>query len=195
MNILDKKEPLKISLPLFIEIMILLVAIVYGIFSYMQNAKLEAEIANLRQEITQSQAAKNELQERLNNISSIASASGNESNKDENNIDDLTAYKGVWQYFETMPDTPEYELVINKIDGDKVNFDIFVYRIGEYTNINAKLSGNVASFKYSEDGRKMEGTITLENNTVIFKLTDSTEDDYIHRNVVFTKKAEKSVLK
>ena len=39
-----KNEPIKISLPMFITIIVLLVAIVYGLYMYIQNEKLEREI-------------------------------------------------------------------------------------------------------------------------------------------------------
>ncbi|MBR3249275.1 MAG: hypothetical protein IKF83_01080 [Clostridia bacterium] len=76
---MEKKEPIKISLPLFITIIVLLVAIISGIYVYMQNQKLDEEIAGLKEQISKTQTEKNELQERLNKISDVTS---NVDNKD-----------------------------------------------------------------------------------------------------------------
>ena len=80
-EIMEKKEPVKISLPLFITIIVLLVACVAGIFMFMQNQKLDKEIDSLKEQISKTQTEKNELQERLNDISKVAS------NTDDNEKD------------------------------------------------------------------------------------------------------------
>lgn len=77
---MEKKEPVKISLPLFITIIVLLVACVSSIFMFMQNQKLDKEIAGLKEQISKTQTEKNELQEKLNKVSEIA----NESNTIDN---------------------------------------------------------------------------------------------------------------
>ena len=77
---MEKKEPIKISLPLFITIIVLLVAVISGIYVFMQNQKLDKEINNLKEEMKQSQSAKNEIQETLNN-----NTSKNESQETLNN--------------------------------------------------------------------------------------------------------------
>ena len=64
----EKKEPIKVSLPVFIAVIIILVAIVFGVFMFMQNKKLEGEITRLREEISNAQTTKNELQNKLNTI-------------------------------------------------------------------------------------------------------------------------------
>lgn len=84
---MEKKEPIKVSLPVFIAIIILLVAIVYGIFMYSQKMQSDKEIANLKDRMSQSQEAvnkvnaeKNELQEKLNSIEEITSTDNNKQN-------------------------------------------------------------------------------------------------------------------
>lgn len=81
---MNKKEPIKISLPVFIAIIVLLVAIISGIYVYMQNQKLDKEIANLKEQVSKSQTEKNELQDKLNSIANIANTT-NANDSTENN--------------------------------------------------------------------------------------------------------------
>ena len=76
---MEKKEPIKISLPMFITVIVLLIAIISGIYVFMQNQKLDKEITGLKEQISKTQTEKNELQERLNKISDVTS---NVDNKD-----------------------------------------------------------------------------------------------------------------
>lgn len=71
---MEKKEPIKISLPIFISILVLLVAIAFGCYMFIQNQNLEKQIANLKDEINKSQTTKNELQEKLNKVSNAISS-------------------------------------------------------------------------------------------------------------------------
>ena len=84
---MEKKEPVKISLPLFITIIVLLVAVISGIYVFMQNQKLDKEIAGLKEQISKTQSEKNELQDKLNNVSNVVSNT-EESNTDTNNSND-----------------------------------------------------------------------------------------------------------
>lgn len=79
---MEKKEPIKVSLPVFLAIVVLFVALVFGAYMYMQNQKLEKEIAKLQERVNQSQTTKDELEEKLNNISNIASTNNKTDNKD-----------------------------------------------------------------------------------------------------------------
>ncbi|MBR3249273.1 MAG: hypothetical protein IKF83_01070 [Clostridia bacterium] len=81
---MEKKEPIKISLPLFITIIVLLVAIISGVYVYMQNQKLDKEIDRLKEQISKTQTEKNELQEKLNKITDVASNTDTD-NSTENN--------------------------------------------------------------------------------------------------------------
>ena len=72
---MEKKEPIKVSLPVFIAIVVLFVALIFGVYMYMQNQKLDKEIANLREDISKSQKEKNELQEQLNRFSNTTNNS------------------------------------------------------------------------------------------------------------------------
>lgn len=79
---MEKKEPIKISLPIFITVIVLLVACISGIYMFMQNQKLDKEIANLKEQMSKTQTEKNELQEKLNNVSNIVNNNNTEKNKE-----------------------------------------------------------------------------------------------------------------
>ena len=81
---MEKKEPVKISLPLFITIIVLLVAVISGIYVFMQNQKLDKEIAGLKEQISKTQTEKNELQEKLNKISDVTNNTNTDNSKDSN---------------------------------------------------------------------------------------------------------------
>ncbi|MBR3249271.1 MAG: hypothetical protein IKF83_01060 [Clostridia bacterium] len=84
---MEKKEPIKISLPMFITVIVLLIAIISGIYVFMQNQKLDKEITGLKEQISKTQTEKNELQDKLNNASNVVSNT-EESNTDTNNSND-----------------------------------------------------------------------------------------------------------
>ena len=79
------KEPIKISLPIFILSIVMIIGGVFGCYVYMQNQKLDKEIANLREDISKSQKEKNDLQEQLNNASTV-SKTNNENDKEKSKV-------------------------------------------------------------------------------------------------------------
>ena len=62
---------------------------------------------------------------------------------------DLSKYKGVWH--NNNSSVPDYELIINSIDEDKVIFDFLIHRLGEFNNIEAKLDDEEGSFTTTND--------------------------------------------
>lgn len=89
---MEKKEPIKISLPMFISIIVILVACICGFYVYSQNQKLEKEITNLKEQISLSQTEKNELQEKLNSITRTINSSDTEQNTEQQNTSNNSTY-------------------------------------------------------------------------------------------------------
>ena len=114
---------------------------------------------------------------------------------DDTKENELSSYKGIWQYYTNMPDIPEMELCINSIDNNKINFTYDVYRITGFENVNAELNGNIANFEINNDYSNVKGTITFENNSVIFTITESTDEFVKPETITFTVKSENSILR
>ena len=108
-------------------------------------------------------------------------------------------YKGVWQYFESEnKDIPETELIINKVDDEKINFDIEMYRISSFNNINADVIGNIVSFDATnEEGWNIKGKISLEHDVIILDIEQSSVDIIKTNSTWFWRKnkTQKSILK
>ena len=205
----EKQKPIKMKLHTFIIIIALVVIVMMAIFMYIQKRNSEDKIQQLQTEAAQLQETINELQGKLNSIRTItiedkevnASSENKKSNKTETTNNqkntetktiDLSEYKGVWQIFEGL-DIPEEELIINTIDNNKVNFDFLLYRLASFENVNATISENVASFETKdENGKKLKGTITFTNKTVILNISES--DDLPSNTYTFTIKSDKSIL-
>ena len=121
---MEKKEPIKISLPLFITIIVLLVAVISGIYVFMQNQKLDKEIAGLKEQISKSQSEKSELQEKLNDISNITTSNisdNNLTNESKNSEIENEKNKTNSDYKEvSIPDSNE-----NYSEFEKKNIEIF----------------------------------------------------------------------
>ena len=150
---MEKKEPVKISLPLFITIIVLLVAVISGIYVFIQNQKLDKEIAGLKEQISKTQAEKNELQDKntelkgkLDNISNtINSNSESKTTSTNSNKNDEITY--------------DYELTIRQIEEElkSTNYDDSNNKMREfskkYDNKKIKISGYVS---YADDNNSDE---------------------------------------
>lgn len=167
---MEKKEPIKISLPMFITVIVLLVACISGVYMFMQNQKLDKEIANLREQISKTQTEKNELQEKLDlssNAINIGETNSKESNSSENQFD---------IYQENFRKT--YKSVIEK---DKYETDQFVsipsggsIRVEKngdaYYGENQKIDTNVASAHFSETGQEGYDIILIHRDGTASKI-------------------------
>ena len=110
---------------------------------------------------------------------------------------------GVWQFFENPSYRyPAFELIINDIDNEEVNFDFIVYGIASFENQTATLySDGVSSVSYSysiktEDNEEMNGMIFFNSNDgVDFTIFDSDPESFEHATIPFTIKSNTSLLK
>ncbi len=105
----------------------------------------------------------------------------------------LSAYKAVWQY----PDSnyPEQEFEVKNITDTKVDFDYAIDGITTFENASATINGNIAKFDIKNDGDwNIKGTITFENNTVIFKIEESSTENIPVDSTTFKVKSNKSAF-
>ena len=176
---MEKKEPIKISLPLFITTIVLLVAVISGICVFMQNQKLDKEIASLKEQISQSQNEKNELQEKLNSISNVVTTTEKERNIEESN---------------------------NSKDQEKKSNSSFKLRDGEYYDLlssikeyieiggNDNVSGQVL---FNSNGKvsialdvvySVEGKYTVSGDTITCKMTSISSEGEKEKECNYTVK-------
>lgn len=122
-----------------------------------------------------------------------ASSSTTTNNKTENTQSGLAAYKAIWQY----PDStyPEKEFEVKNISDTKVVFDYSIDGITTFENASATINGNVAKFDIKNDGDwNIKGTITFENNTVVFKIEESSTENIPVESTTFKVKSNKSAF-
>ena len=106
---------------------------------------------------------------------------------------DISSYKGVWQY----PDStyPDEELIIKSIEHNKINFDYVIDGITSFDNVTATLNNNTATFDAKNDGDwNIKGTISFKNNTVFFKINESSNENVQEESITFSIKSNKSIL-
>lgn len=110
---------------------------------------------------------------------------------------DISSYKGVWQFFANgSTEIPETELIINKIDDGKINFNIEMYRLTEFENVTGIISGDTVSFNaVNVNGWKIEGKLILNNNIVKLNIEKSSIDNIKTGEIFFKQKSDKSILK
>ncbi len=107
---------------------------------------------------------------------------------------DFSKYVGVWKNNDSS--IPDEEIDIKKIENDTVIFDYFIYRVGEFNEVKAKLDGNVATFETKNDlDWSIKGTIELDNDNVTLKVSDSSSELVTKDTKTFKIKGEKSSIK
>jgi len=105
----------------------------------------------------------------------------------------LSAYKSIWQY----PDStyPEKEFRVNNISDSKVNFDFIVEGITTFENASANITKNIAKFDIKNEGDwNIKGTITFNDNKVVFDITESSSENIPTGSTTFTVKSNKSAF-
>lgn len=106
---------------------------------------------------------------------------------------DLSKYVGVWKNNDST--IPDEEIVIKKIEDDKVSFDYYLYRITAFNEVEGKLDGSKATFEAKNDlDWSIKGTIELEDDTVTLVITDSSSDLIVKDTKVFKIKGETSSI-
>ena len=116
-----------------------------------------------------------------------------ENNKTENTQTELSTYKAVWQY----PDStyPEKEFRVESISDSKVNFDFIIEGITTFENASAAISGNTANFDIKNEGDwNIKGTITFDDNKVIFDIKESSSENIPTGSTTFTVKSNKTAF-
>ncbi len=105
----------------------------------------------------------------------------------------LSTYKAVWQY--PNSNYPEQEFEVKSITDTKVDFDYAIDGITTFENASATINGNIAKFDIKNEGDwNIKGTITFENNTVIFKIEESSSENIPTGSTTFTVKSNKSAF-
>ena len=105
----------------------------------------------------------------------------------------LSAYKAIWQY----PDStyPDQEFRVKNISDSKVNFDYIIDGITTFENATATINGNTAKFDIKNDGDwNIKGTITFEDNKVIFNIKESSSENIPTGSTTFKVKSNKSAF-
>ena len=116
-----------------------------------------------------------------------------QNDKTESSKLDLSTYKAVWQY----PDStyPEQEFNVKSINNSTVNFDYTIDGITTFENASASISGNIAKFDIKNDGDwNIKGTITFEDNKVIFEIKESSSENIPTGSTTFKVKSNKSAF-
>ena len=116
-----------------------------------------------------------------------------QNDKTESAKTDLSTYKAVWQY----PDStyPEQEFKVKSINDSTVNFDYTIDGITTFENASASISGNIAKFDIKNDGDwNIKGTITFEDNKVIFEIKESSSENIPTGSTTFKVKSNKSAF-
>ena len=120
------------------------------------------------------------------------------SNSSNNTTKDYSKYIGVWAEYTFSDDVPETELIINNIDGNKVDYEIMFYRLAGYYNQTAYIDDNgVINFKTvenEESSQPIQGTITLSGDSVNLNITSSEQRSITPRSIEFYTKTTKSIL-
>ena len=114
-------------------------------------------------------------------------------NKNGDTQTGLSAYKSIWQY----PDStyPEKEFRVNEISDSKVNFDFIVEGITTFENASANITKNIAKFDIKNEGDwNIKGTITFNDNKVVFDITESSSENIPTGSTTFTVKSNKSAF-
>ena len=110
----------------------------------------------------------------------------------DKNKTDYSSYIGAWN--NNNSSIPDYEIIINSIEDNKISFDYLIYRIGEFKNIEAKLEDGVGKYKVTNDlDWTIEGTIKLDDNKVVLEITNSSVDLIVKDKIEFIK-GEKKLL-
>ena len=121
------------------------------------------------------------------------------SNSSNNTTKDYSKYIGVWAEYTFSDDVPETELIINNIDGNKVDYEIMFYRLAGYYNQTAYIDDNgVINFKTVENegsSQPIQGTITLSGDSVNLNITSSEQRSITPKSIEFYKKNTQSRLK
>lgn len=121
------------------------------------------------------------------------------SNSSDNTAKDYSKYIGVWAEYTFSDDVPETELIINNIDGNKVDYEIMFYRLAGYYNQTAYIDDNgVINFKTvenEESSQPIQGTITLLGDSVNLNITSSEQRYITPKSIEFYKKNTQSRLK
>ena len=161
------------------------------------TTKTENEISNNESKNTTS---KNEISNTVTNTikkenetSKNNSSNTTKNDKTKNTQTELSTYKAIWQY----PDStyPEQEFRVKSISDSKVNFDYIIDGITTFENVSASVSGNIAKFDIkNEGGWNIKGTITFENNKVIFNIKESSSENIPTGSTTFKVKSSKSAF-
>ena len=112
-------------------------------------------------------------------------------NKTENTQTGLSSYKAVWQYPNST--YPEQEFNVKSISDTKVNFDFTIDGITTFENASATINGKTAKFDIKNEGDwNIKGTITFEDNKVIFTIKESSSENIPTGSTTFKVKSNKS---
>ena len=125
--------------------------------------------------------------------SSNNSTATNNTTKTENTQTGLSSYKAVWQYPNST--YPEQEFNVKSISDTKVNFDFTIDGITTFENASATINGKTAKFDIKNEGDwNIKGTITFEDNKVIFTIKESSSENIPTGSTTFKVKSNKSAF-
>ena len=125
--------------------------------------------------------------------SDVSNTSTSSNNKNGDTQTGLSAYKSIWQY----PDSSysEKEFRVNNINDSKVNFDFIVEEITTFENASANITKNIAKFDIKNEGDwNIKGTITFNDNKVVFDITESSSENIPTGSTTFTVKSNKNAF-
>ena len=144
--------------------------------------------------ISDNNTTKTEKNERSNTTNTTkVNDKTSKNTKTETTQTGLSAYKAIWQY----PDStyPDQEFRVKSISDSKVNFDYIIDGITTFENATATINGNTAKFDIKNDGDwNIKGTITFEDNKVIFNIKESSSENIPTGSTTFKVKSNKSAF-
>ena len=131
-------------------------------------------------------------QPKENTSKSENKTSTNTTKKEETKKEEFAedSFKGIWHYPNNT--YPEEELVIKKIDGNKITFDYAIDGITTFEDATATLDKNTATFDVKNEGDwNIKGTMIFEGKSIKFNIEKSSNENIPETSITFTVKSDK----
>ena len=175
------------KITIFIVVLIILLIVRFAC-----NYIIQKE-TNKSEEIIENVSSQTE-DKNTNNINQEEKKSEENSKEEKDEKIKYDEYIGVWQDFaEGEKDIPEGELLITKVEENKIKFDFLLYRIASIENIEATMTGKEGTFNASDENVK--GKIIFNDNMVTLEIDEGSNENIVPRKIEFTTKSDYSIIK
>lgn len=113
-------------------------------------------------------------------------------------FNEFSSFKGIWQCYQGQSaEIPKAEIIVNNISDKLINFDLNIYKLTSFKNINATITNELrADFIASnDDGWTIEGFLINHSNSIGMYIAKSSSASLSEGTTFeFDTKAENSVL-